>query len=107
VVAAFDFNVLEQKVAGPVPFVAHRQILQQARLLLYRDQNFGELLVGPYQANRLEHLFCSVGMLANRRLWEKVGRDSTTTSLSTRPATVPPPATVRSSITLPRRFSSA
>jgi len=38
-----------------------------------RDQNFGELQVGQFQASRLEHLFCSVGMLASRKLWEQVG----------------------------------
>jgi len=45
-------------------FVAHRQeILEQAQVTfrnVLRDQNFGELQVGQFQANRLEHLFCSV-----------------------------------------------
>ena len=40
---------------------------------MLRDQNFGELQVGQFQASRLEHLFCSVGMLASRKLWEQVG----------------------------------
>jgi superfamily II DNA or RNA helicase/HKD family nuclease len=81
VVAAFDFKRFfeQSKKQARLLFVAHRQeILQQAQATfcnVLRDQNFGELLVGPYQANRLEHLFCSVGMLANRRLWEQVGRD--------------------------------
>jgi superfamily II DNA or RNA helicase/HKD family nuclease len=81
VVAAFDFKrFFEQKQRQPrLLFVAHRQeILQQAQatfINILRDQNFGELLVGPFQASRLEHLFCSVGMLASRRLWEQVGRD--------------------------------
>lgn len=80
VVAAFDFKrFFEQShKQARLLFVAHRQeILQQARATfsnVIRDQNFGELLVGPYQANRLEHLFCSVRMLTNRRLWEQVGR---------------------------------
>jgi superfamily II DNA or RNA helicase/HKD family nuclease len=80
VIAAFDFqrfNELKQRQARLL-FVAHRQeILEQAlgtfRNVL-RDQNFGDLLVGPHQADRLDHLFCSVSMLANRRLWEQVGR---------------------------------
>lgn len=79
VVAAFDFKrFFEQKQKqAKLLFVAHRQeILQQAQATfanVLRDQNFGELLVGQFQANRMEHLFCSVGMLTNRRLWEQVG----------------------------------
>ena len=81
VVAAFDFKrFFEQKQRqARLLFVAHRQeILQQAQATfsnVLRDQNFGELLVGQFQANRMEHLFCSVGMLTSRRLWEQVGRD--------------------------------
>lgn len=81
VVAAFDFKQFFEKNQrqARLLFVAHRQeILQQAQTTfsnVLRDQNFGDLLVGPYQANRLEHLFCSVGMLTSRRLWEQVGRD--------------------------------
>ncbi len=79
VVAAFDFLrfFAQRQKQARFLFVAHRQeILQQAQTTfrnVLRDQNFGELLVGPFQANRLEHLFCSVGMLTSRRLWEKVG----------------------------------
>jgi len=79
VVAAFDFKrFFEQKQKqATLLFVAHRQeILQQAQATfvnVLRDQNFGELLVGQFQATRREHLFCSVGMLTNRRLWEQVG----------------------------------
>jgi len=81
VVAAFDFKrFFEQRQRqARLLFVAHRQeILQQAQATfgnILRDQNFGELLVGQFQANRLEHLFCSIGMLISRRLWEQVGRD--------------------------------
>ncbi len=81
VVAAFDFkHFFEQKQRQVrLLFIAHRQeILQQAQATfsnVLRDQNFGQLLVGPYQASRLEHLFCSVGMLTSRRLWEQVGKD--------------------------------
>jgi superfamily II DNA or RNA helicase/HKD family nuclease len=81
VVAAFDFKQFFEKKQrqARILFVAHRlEILQQAQATfrnVLRDQNFGELLVGQFQANRLEHLFCSVGMLASRRLWEQVGRD--------------------------------
>ncbi|MBE0505010.1 MAG: DUF3427 domain-containing protein [Desulfuromonadales bacterium] len=79
VVAAFDFKRFfdsKQKQAKLL-FVAHRQeILLQAQATfanVLRDQNFGELQVGQFQATRMEHLFCSVGMLSSRRLWEQVG----------------------------------
>ncbi|MBZ0154915.1 MAG: DUF3427 domain-containing protein [Alphaproteobacteria bacterium] len=81
VIAAFDFKRFfeQRQKQARLLFVAHRQeILQQAQATfsnVLRDQNFGELLVGPFQSNRREHLFCSVGMLSNRRLWEQVGRD--------------------------------
>jgi len=81
VVAAFDFKRFYEtrRRQARLLFVAHRQeILQQAQATfsnVLRDQSFGELLVGQYQASRMEHLFCSVGMLTSRRLWEQVGRD--------------------------------
>jgi superfamily II DNA or RNA helicase len=81
VIAAFDYQRFceHKKRHVRLLFVAHRQeILEQAlgtfRNVL-RDQNFGQLLVGPYQADLLDHLFCSVGMLGSRRLWEQVGQD--------------------------------
>lgn len=79
VVAAFDFKRFyeQNQKQAKLLFIAHRQeILQQAQATfanVLRDQNFGELLVGQFQATRLEHLFCSVGMLTSRRLWEQVG----------------------------------
>jgi superfamily II DNA or RNA helicase/HKD family nuclease len=79
VVAAFDFKRFFEthKRQARLLFVAHRQeILYQALATfrnILRDHNFGELLVGSHEANRLEHLFCSVGMLIGRRLWEQVG----------------------------------
>ena len=80
VVAAFDFNEFYKgrKRNAKLLFVAHRkEILEQARITfrnVLRDQNFGELLVGDFAADRLEHLFCSVQMLTNRELWKQVGR---------------------------------
>ena len=64
VVAAFDFKrfYLQNQRQARLLFVGHRQeILQQAQTTfrhVLREQNFGELLVGPLQANRREHLFC-------------------------------------------------
>ncbi len=79
VVAAFDFKRFFENAQrqAKLLFVAHRrEILEQAvgtfRAVL-RAPDFGELLVGPHSAARLEHLFCSVDMLQSRRLWEQVG----------------------------------
>lgn len=81
VVAAFDFKrFFEENQRQPrLLFVAHRkEILEQAigtfRAVL-RIPDFGELLVGPHVATRLDHLFCSVDMLGSRQLWEKVGSE--------------------------------
>lgn len=79
-VAAFDFARFFEgrKRQAKLLYVAHRrEILQQAQTTfreVLRDHNFGEMMVGPFEAARLEHLFCSVGMLSSRRLWEQVGR---------------------------------
>jgi superfamily II DNA or RNA helicase len=79
VIAAFDFKryYQEKNRQARLLFVAHRrEILEQAigtfRLVL-RIPDFGDLLVGPHSAIRFDHLFCSVEMLGNRRLWEQVG----------------------------------
>lgn len=81
VIAAFDFQKFYERHQRQVRllFVAHRkEILEQAittfRAVL-RIPAFAELLVGPHIASRYDHLFCSVSMLANRRLWEQLGAD--------------------------------
>lgn len=81
VVAAFDFKRFfdNKQRQARLLFVAHRrEILEQAvgtfRAVL-RVPDFGELLVGPHVAARYDHLFCSVDMLASRRLWETVGSE--------------------------------
>jgi superfamily II DNA or RNA helicase len=81
VVAAFDFKrFFESKQRqARLLFVAHRkEILEQAigtfRAVL-RIPDFGELLVGPHVATRLDHLFCSVDMLGSRNLWKQLGAD--------------------------------
>ena len=75
-IAAFDFRNFEKQQAKrpTLLFIAHRQeILQQAiqsyRAVL-RDHNFGELLVGNYQAEKMDHLFCSVQTFDSRDLHE-------------------------------------
>ena len=78
VISAFDYRrFLEEKQGqARLLFLAHRkEILEQAigtfRNVL-RDGNFGDLLVGNHEPERLDHLFCSIGMLSRRKLWEQV-----------------------------------
>lgn len=80
-IAAFDFNrfFIERHRQAKLLFVAHRKEILEQALATFRNvlrlNDFGELLVGPHQASRLEHLFCSVSMLSSRRLWEQVAAD--------------------------------
>ncbi len=80
VIAAFDFQrfFLTKQKQARLLFVAHRQEILEQALDTFRnvlkDHNFGDLLVGQHQAEQVNHLFCSVGMLTSRRLWEQVGR---------------------------------
>ncbi len=78
VISAFDYQrfLKEKNGQARLLFLAHRkEILEQAigtfRNVL-RDGNFGELLVGNHEPARFEHLFCSIGMLSSRKLWEQV-----------------------------------
>jgi len=81
VIASFDFKRFYelQNRQARLLFVAHRQEILEQSIATFRnvlrDGNFGDLWVGPYEPTRLEHLFCSVRMLANSSLWEKVGRN--------------------------------
>ena len=77
-IAAFDYRQWAETRPGPKPallFVAHRQeILEQAlqgfRAVL-RDQNFGDLLVGPHRPGQTDHLFCSIQSYISRELWRE------------------------------------
>lgn len=81
VVAAFDFRLFFEKRnrQARLLFVAHRREILEQAVVTFRNvlhmADFGELLVGPYEATRMEHLFCSVDMLTSRRLWGQVGPD--------------------------------
>ena len=79
VVAAFDFKrfYAQKKGSARLLYLTHcleilKQALETFRNVL-RDRNFGELQAGPYEATRLDHVFCSISMLSNRKLWEQVG----------------------------------
>ena len=81
VVAAFDFERFYTacRRQARLLYVAHRQEILTQALGTFRNvlrmPHFGELLVGAHQPARADHLFCSVGMLSTRRLWEQVGGD--------------------------------
>jgi len=81
VIAAFDFQRFyeRKKRQARLLFVAHRvEILTKAQETfrnVLRDAGFGDVLGGPYQADRFDHLFCTVSMITTRRLWEQVGRE--------------------------------
>jgi len=81
VVAAFDFQRFyeQRKQQARLLFVAHRvEILEQALATfrnVLRDHTFGEILGGSHDPSRLDHLFCSVGMLSSRKLWSQLKSD--------------------------------
>jgi superfamily II DNA or RNA helicase/HKD family nuclease len=81
VIAAFDFRRFfeEHQRQAKLLFVAHRKEILEQALVTFRNvlrlADFGELLVGPYEASRNDHLFCSVDMLNSRRLWNQTGID--------------------------------
>ncbi len=78
-IAAFDFKRFfeQQGRQARLLFIAHRREILEQALATFRNvlriADFGELLVGPHHAQRLEHLFCSVTMLTTRCLWKQVG----------------------------------
>lgn len=81
VVAAFDFQRFceQKKRQARLLFVAHRvEILEQAlstfRNVLH-EHAFGEILGGSHDPSRLDHLFCTVGMLSSRKLWNTLKKD--------------------------------
>jgi len=81
VVAAFDYKRQCDRL-GQRPrllFAAHREEILKQSLQTYRavlrDPNFGQLLVGNFEPDRFDHLFCSIGMLENRDLLRRLGKD--------------------------------
>ena len=84
VIAALDYKRFRQaRMALGQParllFVAHRkEILEQSIQCfrgVLRDQNFGELLVGEYEAVDIQHLFTSIQSYNSRRLWTQTATD--------------------------------
>lgn len=80
IIAAFDFKRFQQKFpTAKFLFVVHRQeILERSRYTfrnILRDQNFGELLVGPYRPEGLKQLFVSIQSLNSNHLCQCLARD--------------------------------
>ena len=82
VIAAFDYRNFRKKHPGEacrLLFVAHREeILTQSRDTfqgVLRDLNFGELFVGNYVPENLDHLFISVQTMNSQKLYEKLNPD--------------------------------
>lgn len=81
VVAAFDYRNT-CRIEGGRPrllFVAHREeILRQAQRTyreVLRDPEFGDLLTGNHQPERLDHLFATIDSVTSRDLLATVGAD--------------------------------
>ncbi|MBK1689021.1 DUF3427 domain-containing protein [Rubrivivax gelatinosus] len=74
VVAAFDYRRTCQAEGGRprLLFVAHREEILRQALRTYRevlrDPEFGELLTGSHQPQRLDHLFATIDSVTSRDL---------------------------------------
>lgn len=80
VIAAFDYKHIRRNIPkAKFLFVVHREeILKKSRMTfrnILRDQNFGELLVGEYQPDSYEHLFCSIQSMNAQQLWTRFSQD--------------------------------
>lgn len=81
VISAFDYKRFRQNNphSHRLLFVAHREeILKQSRDTfrgILKDANFGELMVGNYFPNDLDHLFVSIQSFNSKRLFEKTTSD--------------------------------
>jgi superfamily II DNA or RNA helicase len=82
VISAFDYRRFCKAHPGSANrllFVAHREeILKQSRDTfqgVLKDLNFGELFVGSYKPERLDHLFISVQTLNSQALYDKLPED--------------------------------
>ncbi len=81
VISAFDYKRFRKNSGNPsrLLFVAHREeILKQSRdtfRAILKDFNFGDLLVGGYKPDSLEHLFVSIQSLNSLKLYRYTSRD--------------------------------
>lgn len=89
VIAAFDYKRFFHKQQDPktrtgkgtarLLFVAHREEILKQSLETFqgvlKDANFGELFVGNYRPDSLEHLFVSIQTVNSQQLYERLSED--------------------------------
>jgi len=79
VVAAFDYRRICAEAGGRprLLFVAHREEILRQALRTYRevlrDPDFGELLAGSTEPQRLDHLFATIDSVTSRKLIDQLG----------------------------------
>lgn len=82
VISALDYRNFvhyNPSAANRLLFIAHREEILKQSLETFRgvlkDINFGELWVGNYRPEGMEHLFISVQTLNSQKLWEQLVPD--------------------------------
>lgn len=82
VISAFDYKRFCRENSGRpnrLLFVAHREEILKQSLDTFRgvlrDPNFGELFVGSYRPEGLDHLFISIQTMNSQSLWEQLPED--------------------------------
>ncbi len=82
VISAFDYRNFRRANPGKVNrllFVAHREEILEQSIATFRailkDANFGELSVGNYKAESIDHLFISIQTFNSKALYENTSPD--------------------------------
>src|SRR5690606_16970778 len=80
VISAFDYKrFLRQKPDAKLLFIAHREEILEQSLITFRtilkDANFGELFVGSYEPNSINHLFISIQSWNSRKMDTKTSEE--------------------------------
>ena len=82
VIAALDYRnwrSAHPKEPNRLLFIAHREEILKQSLMTFqavlKDPNFGELWVGQYQAEKVDHLFISVQTLNSKGLYKTLPAD--------------------------------
>lgn len=80
VISAFDYKRFKNKnKSAKLLFVAHREEILKQSLDTFRailkDPNFGDMLVGTYQAGTIDHLFVSIQSFNSKKLYENTTSD--------------------------------
>ena len=82
IISAFDYRNYCREHPGErnrLLFVAHREEILKQSLDAFqgvlRDPNFGDLFVGNYKPEKLDHLFVSIQTMNSQMLWDKLPAD--------------------------------